>query len=304
MAKPRKSRRGNTLGGARQPGPYGASREFFPGRSAGELLVDDFDPEDVGFRQLVDASDVFIKRAKMPATPNSALRLDARIKEVSGLTSRGSTGSELFLELGIEELESGKFNAFIAKAVMKGVIHVRPKSRFDKLAGFAGLYSEFASNAMSSSRESAMKAFFKKHISTKDGDPSTDFTGVRAKTVLHEVHHVRHAQEQADAVIENLTEALKKEGRKKSGYEAGNRIKKSVEAHFRGWSADPKGAVHHKIVEHDCRFMIALYERNKVSVTDAAAAGNPDPENHLVQLNDVLVVLLMDLLGEPYPFDD
>jgi hypothetical protein len=303
MGGGRKSQRKSTFGSNRRPGPVGGVEDPFPSRSAGELIIEDFDPEDSDWQQLADASDVFIKRAKPKTQADRTLNLDARIKEDAGLSTRGSTSSKLFLELGIEEPGSGKFTVCVTKAVLKGVISVRTKKSFDKLSDFASLYAEFASKVKSGTRVGALKSFSTKHIKTVDGDPTTDFTGVRAKTVLHEVHHIRHAQEQADAVIDNLMESLASDGKKASGFEPGKRIRSNVEAHFRGWSADPKGAVHRQIVEHDCAFMIALYERNKLNSVEATAAKNPHPDSELQRLSDVIQMIFMDKLGEPYPWN-
>lgn len=298
-----------TLGGSRRAGPVGAEEDPLAGRSAGELVIDDFDPLEGTWKRLGTHQAVFARVAKGTPKKDDRLRLDARIKEFPKIrpaneaSTRGSTGIELYIEFGLEEKKDNKFNVYYSRIVLKAVISVMVRSQFEKLSEFKKHYDEFRALVDKSSRAAALAAFASRHAKSGSDHAATDFRGVRAKTVLHEVKHVRHAESEAEAVLDNLMDELKKEGRKKHWEEPRVRITRWLGILLDRWHTDVGGKVHDKIIENDCRFMIALYEYNKLTEEQAAEAGNNNPQAELDKANDVLAILLMDLLGERFPWD-
>jgi len=232
--------------------------------------------------------------------PSRAVELDYRIQEEIMPDARGTTRTRFYLELAIEEKGQGKFVPHFKQAIVDSTIRVNRKSNFDSLAQFKKYYDEFLSMVkLHGSRTAGFQAFASKHITSSGNEYSTDFAGKRAKTVEHEVHHLRHAQEQAQALGENLLEELRKMGHKKSGHTPWKRCRGFIEIMGRGWNSDMKGKFHRRIVEHDCLVMIAIYEAFALPIEEAKANGNPDPMGGLFGTIDYLTIELMEGIGEP-----
>ncbi len=317
QAGSRKSK--NTFGNSRQPGPIGRDTATlpFPPRSAGELLLGKFpslnDPEWIKLDRPKNVY-VWIQDSNTPPDPRP-IRLDASIVQKADPDARGETESKLYVLISKNELEPDRFGVAISEVLVKSGISVNPKADFKKLSVFAPLYEEFYSGFLAAkNRKSALRSFADKHTKvlthtnpggvTRTVGATPDFTGVRAATVQHEVNHIRHAQQQAETGIEVLNKILAKEGRNKNAQGLRERIINSADISFMGWNSDPEHKFHREIVAFQIHFMIALFELHQRTLEQAKAAGNPHPRAELDRLNDVLVILLMEKLGEPYPWTD
>ncbi|MEM9058126.1 MAG: hypothetical protein AAGD86_11650 [Pseudomonadota bacterium] len=280
----------------RKPGPAGLPFD----RAIERLTV-----TKSNFRRLHDRGPpVFVQRKSgTRIEPDHRVRLRVIVKEQDMTTTRGTTESELYLTYVVKELGGGHFDAFFSDIEILSTITIRPNHRFDELVDFAPHYAEFDGlRVKHRNRASALKAFCDRHIDqTFDArgvlaEVATDFNGIRPKTMQHEVTHARLAQAQTVTQIENLVGEFKAESRRPArGKSAHDRAYAWIDAVFRVWDTDVGNKDHRKIVEHDCLFMIKMYEHFVLKLPEAADALSPT-------IVDDLTFLALHQLSQPPPW--
>ncbi|MEL7447926.1 MAG: hypothetical protein AAFN78_01885 [Pseudomonadota bacterium] len=251
------------------------------------------------------AGTVFVRqKTNRGAEADHRVRLRVVVKEKNTTSTRGSTKNELYLTYVVRDIGKGHFDAFFSDVEIISTITIRPNHRFDKLAAFAPLYAEFEALVKKHrNRASALKKFCNDHIDEVHdsrgvlAEVATDFTGIRPKTMQHEVTHARMAQGQTVTQLENLLDEFKAESRRPAkGKSAHDRAFKWIDAIFRVWDTDVGNKDHRKIVEHDCLFMIKMYEHFVLRLPEAADALSPT-------IVDELTFLAMHELSQPPPWN-
>ena len=302
----RSRRRSVARGTKRTPGVIGIDWEPLFGHHSPQEYSDRRLDLDTGF--WIEAKDrdgdptsVFYQGERIAVKQqNAKLKIDFGIQEAELIGSRGKTGSKLYLKFGIVSMTKGRFAPVLLSADMRSDISVQQKHKFDSLADFRPHYQEFRQlMADHGSRSAAFKIFATKHVKPSDGEYSTDFTGKRVKTVEHEVHHLRHAQESGIALVENMMGELQNKGRRKRTGDGWPGARRLIEQMAADWDSDPHGEFHRRIGEHDCLVMIAVYEAFALTIEEAKTAGNKDPLGGLINMLDDITLDMMEGIGEP-----
>jgi hypothetical protein len=194
------------------------------------------------------------------------------------------------------------------------MIWVLPKNRFGKLAGFAKVYAEFAATAtLGKGWRAAADKFAEDHIlrydaqvlpdgTVRGGHWGTSFAGIRAKTMRHELDHVKFAVKGCQDLLDNFRGEVRKVSGDRGLQTPRQRIDKIVDALMgsHGFPYFDVGALEHKdIAKRDCYFMVAWYQRFvlKMSILDHIAL-----EANLAVTGDLKLDRLMSQLGEVYPW--
>ncbi len=285
-----------SVNGSRKPGPAGLPFD---------RAIDGLTVEPSSYQQLKTwTGTVFVRKKSHPRIEaDHRVKLRAKVVEADLSGSRGTTGSELYLTYVVRDRGDGRYHAFFQDIQIVSTITIRPNHKFDALVDFKPHYDEFAALvAKKRSRKAALTEFCNRHIKEERDhrgtiiEVSTDFTGLRAKTMQHEVSHARDAQSQTVDQIDNLLHEWKKDGRRRDKAEpADKRADTLLKALFRIWDTDVGNKSHRKIVEHDCLFMIKMYEHNILRLPSASDALSSD-------IVDDLTFLAMHELSQPPPW--
>jgi hypothetical protein len=287
-------------------------------------MADPFVPEarkgytEVPFEGSTRSTNIFVryldqKPAGKPKVPTVEIG-HVKVKEEL-IDSRGSSAFQLFLSFHLDPRGNGRFDFAVAEAQVDARIRVRPKSSFDALEDFGGIYEKFAATAtFDKGWRAAADKFAEAHItchdaqrlpdgSTRGGHWATTFTGIRAKTMRHEMDHVRFAVRECDGLVGNFLTEVRKVGNSSDGSRTPRQRVDRVAADLMGRFGFPYFDVgaqeHKKIAMRDCFFMVAWYQRQvlKQPVIDNAAF-----EVEIEVLYDWQYSNAMKQLGEGYPW--
>jgi hypothetical protein len=231
------------------------------------------------------------------------------------MEDRGLSAFQLYLTFHIDPKSRNRFDFTVTEAAVDTMIWVNPKNQFERLSAFAKVYAEFAATAtLHKGWRQAADRFAEKHITRHNGQTmpdgtirgghwSTTFTGIRAKTIRHELDHVKFAVKGCQGLIDNFLAAVRKvsDAPDASGTPR-QRVDKVVDdlmGRFGFPYFDVAAQEHRQIAKRDCFFMVAWYQRRELKrfLLDHAAY-----EVELSVLGDDKFPKLMEQLGEVYPW--
>ena len=252
---------------------------------------------------------------KLPSTPAFSGISAENIKIVEQVMtgSRGASSFQLFLTLHISPGDSNRYELSAVRAEVDSKIWINPRTYFETLADFAEIHADFDGRkgkdggTKSKSRSAAMR-YLSNHSGEKMPDGtmigphwSTSFTGIRAKTMRHELDHVAFAIESCDAYVSNFIELARTKGKSPGDWPAEDRVEALMEQFMgRGFPYyDIGGADHKEIAIRDFFFMVGWYEQFHLGLTEKSNAGY---DAVVAAMTNYRLKTAMQKLGEAYPW--
>ena len=208
--------------------------------------------------------------------------------------SRGSTGSQLYLTLHVDEQSDDHFELTVTEAEVDSSIRVNPTRYYQTLGEFAPVWDAFV-------KHGDTESFAVSQLMVQGNDWSTRFTGLRCKTVRHELHHMYDNIRSCQNLLDNFMDEIRKVQRVRNASPSA-KINKVMEALFRrsGFpSYDCTSAAHKKVALDDVYFMLAWYQENVLGTLP------DDPKLMRVSLEateDRNLHKQMERLSERYPW--
>ncbi len=218
--------------------------------------------------------------------------------------TRGLSWFQLFATLHVEEKGNNQFDFAISDASVDSSIEIMPKSDFQKLSDFGGIYAEFAETATyGSGWRPAADKFAEKWVTTeKKNHWVTGFHGIMPKTVRHELEHVKFAIQESEGVLYNLTNECRTAGKLGGSASPEEKVQKFIDGLI-AWNGFPYFDVaskqHKAIAMRDCLFMVGWYEKYHLDLDVMSNAGY---EAMLAALYDQTLHDTMKKLGETFPW--
>lgn len=216
---------------------------------------------------------------------------------------RGASEFQLFATCHVEPTTGNRFKFAITEAGVDARISVLPKAEFETVEDFAPIYEKFAATAtFGKGWQMAADKFAEGQISAKSGVHwSTDFDGIQAKTVRHELDHVKFAIKECEGLLYNIANKARSIG--KTGAPGGpeQKVHGAIEPHVRfGFPYFDVGAKEHKqIAKRDVFFMCAWYE---LYVLERVVLNHAAYKAMLEAVYDTSLSAAMKQLGQTFPW--
>jgi hypothetical protein len=257
------------------------------------LMADPYFPQlrgDYEERKLNNGGDsnVFFRyfENKVPGTPTYPTVMFENLKVIERYdhTAMGSSAFQLFLTLHVAE-SGGRYSLSVLRAEIDATIWISPRSSYKALAEFKPIYDDFERSGGKESRKEAL-AVAERYLQG-GGHSATNFPGIRAKTMRHELEHVAFAVKQCDNWVYNLTNEAAKYGKEAKPDWTGKERVENLMGVLLGDIGFPYidigGQEHKQMAIRDFFFMVGFYEHFELKLGeksevayDAVAAAATD----------------------------
>jgi hypothetical protein len=243
---------------------------------------------------------------KIPGTPDKPAIAFENLQVVEKVMTdaRGASAFQLFLTINVVPGEGGRFDFTFTRAEVDARIWVQPRNRYDPLSAFAPMYDAFKAKGAS-----AAEKFLDCHHgeilpdgTVRGGHWSTSFSGIRAKTMRHELDHVAYALSECDGLVSNFTDEARKIGRTSSEWSPTDRIEALMDrlmAPFGFPYFDVGGSEHKRIARRDFFFMVAWYEAFELGLEKKSPEGY---DAYIAAITNYQLKYAMAQVGEDFPW--
>ena len=220
------------------------------------------------------SSNVFLRYfdnrpASTPAAPTMNFENLHVIEEYDN-NARGSSDFQLFLTLHVADLGGGRYDLTVLRAEIDARIWINPNSSFEALPAFAPVYDDFVAQGGRGGKKAAIAAA-ERHV-VGGGHWATRFTGLRAKTMRHELEHVSVAMKECDGLVHNFLGEARTRGKSPAdGWSPRDRVENLLGMLLgdRGFPYfDVGGAAHKEIAIRDVFFMVGWYEQYQLGLAE------------------------------------